>query len=127
MRAESAGKGSAANGSGSLVVLSTIPKVLGIEGRLRVIASLDHSVWFHDAFDLAQPLLFFVQAQVSAHGRGLTMGKIFRRDGVLVTSLVSGAVLFTVCACSHGPVRRRRREWFGGSSRRCEAPLFAHV
>lgn len=54
--------------------------------RLRA-ASLDHGVWWH-RFARADDWLLYVQESTSASGgRGLTHGRIYTRDGLLVASV----------------------------------------
>lgn len=72
--------------------LSTIPKALGNSMRIKMMASLDHSMWFYADFDVHEWLLFVMQAQAASHGRGIALGRIYRRDGTLVAVLVSRCV-----------------------------------
>lgn len=51
-----------------------------------MVASLDHSVWFHRPFRVDDWLLYVSESPVSAYGRGLARGACFTRDGVLVAS-----------------------------------------
>ena len=53
--------------------------------RLRV-ASLDHSMWFHREARADDWLLYAQQSPSAISGRGLAIGQIFSRDGVLVAS-----------------------------------------
>jgi len=53
--------------------------------RLRV-ASLDHSMWFHRGARADEWLLYAQQSPSAISGRGLAIGEIFSRDGVLVAS-----------------------------------------
>jgi acyl-CoA thioesterase-2 len=57
------------------------------------IASLDHAIWFHRAAR-ADEWLLYDQASPSASGaRGLAMGRLFTRDGVLVATVVQEGLL----------------------------------
>jgi acyl-CoA thioesterase-2 len=50
-------------------------------------ASLDHAMWFH-RFGRADEWLLYVQESPTATGgRGLSLGRIFSRDGVLLASI----------------------------------------
>jgi acyl-CoA thioesterase-2 len=49
-------------------------------------ASLDYSLWFHRPFRFDDFLLHEQEAQAVANSRGLTTGRFFTRDGVLVAS-----------------------------------------
>lgn len=50
------------------------------------IASLDHAMWFHRQFRMDQWLLYVQQSPSTSHARGLGLGSIYTRDGVLVAS-----------------------------------------
>jgi acyl-CoA thioesterase-2 len=50
-------------------------------------ASLDHAMWFH-RFGRADEWMLYVQESTSAQGgRGLSLGRIYSRDGVLLASV----------------------------------------
>ena len=49
-------------------------------------ASLDHTLWFHHTVNFNDWHLFVQDSPVSAGGRGLVRGHLFRRDGLLVAS-----------------------------------------
>ena len=51
-----------------------------------MVASLDHSMWFHRPIDMNQWLLFAQDTPNSNGGRGLTRGSLYTADGVLVAS-----------------------------------------
>ena len=50
------------------------------------VASLDHSMWFHQPFRLDQWLLYSMDSPVTSSARGLARGQFFTQDGVLVAS-----------------------------------------
>jgi acyl-CoA thioesterase II len=56
-------------------------------------ASLDHAVWFHDDFRADEWLLFATHSGWAGRGRGHISGKIFRRDGRLVASVVQEGMI----------------------------------
>ncbi|RJY08172.1 acyl-CoA thioesterase [Aurantiacibacter aquimixticola] len=56
-------------------------------------ASLDHAVWFHEAFSLDDWLLFAMEAPWSGGGRGYSRGQVFTRDGRLVASVTQEGML----------------------------------
>lgn len=64
--------------------LSTVPKALHNSPNIKMMASLDHSMWFYNDFRADEWLLFVMQTQAAGHGRGVALGRIYRRDGVLV-------------------------------------------
>jgi len=51
------------------------------------VASLDHSLWFHRKFKMDDWLLYVMKSPVAAKARGLNIGSIYTRDGVLVASV----------------------------------------
>ncbi|MBF0785675.1 acyl-CoA thioesterase II [Muribacter muris] len=50
------------------------------------IATLDHSMWFHRAFDFNQWLLFALDSPNAYAGRGITRGQVFNPQGELLFS-----------------------------------------
>ncbi|MCM3657096.1 acyl-CoA thioesterase II [Agromyces mediolanus] len=51
------------------------------------IASLDHAMWWHRDARVDEWLLFTQESPSAAGGRGLSLGRIYTRDGVLVASV----------------------------------------
>lgn len=49
-------------------------------------ASLDHALWFHQAFRVDEWLLHVVESPAAHGARGLVRGQVFTRDGRLVAS-----------------------------------------
>ncbi|MCB2088914.1 MAG: acyl-CoA thioesterase II [Sphingomonadaceae bacterium] len=56
-----------------------------LRGEVKM-ASLDHAIWFHEAFHADDWLLYSMEAPWSGHSRGFTRGQFFSRDGRLVAS-----------------------------------------
>jgi acyl-CoA thioesterase-2 len=50
------------------------------------IASIDHVMWFYDAFRVDDWLLYVMDSPVARGGRGLAHGRVFTRDGRLVVA-----------------------------------------
>lgn len=50
-------------------------------------ASLDHAMWFHRFARVDEWLLYVQESPNAVGGRGLSMGRIFTRDGLLVASV----------------------------------------
>ena len=67
-------------------VLPHVPAGAGAPGV--VLASLDHAVWFHRPFRVDDWLLYVQESPNAGGGRGLASGRLYRRDGVLVASVV---------------------------------------
>lgn len=51
------------------------------------IASLDHAMWWHRFARVDEWLLYVQESPSATGGRGLSLGRIFTRDGVLVASV----------------------------------------
>ena len=65
------------------------------EGRpdVRRLTSLDHSVWFHNQARLSGWLLYAKTLPAAGPLRGLAMGQIFDRDGMLAATVAQEALL----------------------------------
>ncbi len=57
------------------------------------VASLDHAMWFHQAIDVNQWLLYAQDSPSASAGRGLTRGTIFNQQGELVASTVQEGLI----------------------------------
>jgi acyl-CoA thioesterase-2 len=51
------------------------------------IASLDHAMWFHRFARADDWLLYTTESPTATGGRGLSFGRFFSRDGVLIASV----------------------------------------
>ena len=56
-------------------------------------ASLDHAMWFHREFDIADWLLYAVDSPNASNARGLSIGKIFNRQGQLVATVAQEGLI----------------------------------
>jgi len=70
---------------------SLLSAVLAIRGELASrpsyrVASLDHSVWFHQPFRVDDWLLYVQDSPASSGSYGMARGLVFARNGVLVAS-----------------------------------------
>jgi acyl-CoA thioesterase-2 len=81
----------------------------GMARERRMMASLDHCMWFHRAARADEWLLYQLEAVASARARGVARGSIWTRDGRLVVSLVQ-----EVLARPVDPARRPRPRLNGG-------------
>jgi acyl-CoA thioesterase-2 len=61
-------------------------------GEFRL-ASLDHAMWFHRAFDPGQWLLFSSVAPSTSGSRGLTLGSLYDEQGRLVATVAQEGVV----------------------------------
>jgi acyl-CoA thioesterase II len=57
------------------------------------IASLDHVMWFHQAFRVDEWLLYVLDSPAAHGARGLARGRVFTRDGKLVASIMQEGLL----------------------------------
>ncbi|KAJ3603266.1 hypothetical protein NHX12_031008, partial [Muraenolepis orangiensis] len=54
--------------------------------RVKMMASLDHAMWFHNTFRTDEWMLYEVESPWAGGSRGLVQGRLWRRDGVLAAS-----------------------------------------
>nr|WP_246804094.1 acyl-CoA thioesterase domain-containing protein [Desulfosarcina cetonica] len=57
------------------------------------VASLDHAMWFHREFRMEDWMLYAMHSPSASGARGLTIGRIFTRKGVLVASVVQEGLI----------------------------------
>ncbi|CAN5292658.1 acyl-CoA thioesterase II [soil metagenome] len=57
------------------------------------IASLDHAMWFHNWARADEWLFYAQESPVARGGRGLSFGRIFTRDGLLVASVAQEGMI----------------------------------
>lgn len=57
------------------------------------VASLDHSIWFHRPFRMDEWLLCMMKSPSAFKGRGMNIGKIFTRDGLLVATVAQEGLI----------------------------------
>ena len=77
----------------SLVSVATRPHGEKLRKGPFSIASLDHAMWFQRPFRVDEWLLYVIESPSATSGRGLTEGRIFRRDGVLVAVVTQEGVM----------------------------------
>ena len=56
-------------------------------------ASLDHAIWFHEAFRADDWLLYATDSPWSGAGRGFNRGRVFTRDGRLIASVAQEGMI----------------------------------
>jgi acyl-CoA thioesterase-2 len=76
-----------------LIVTALRPHGRSVRDPRMMVASLDHSLWFHRDFRVDEWLLYVVDAPVSAGGRGFARGTYFTRDGELVASVAQEGLI----------------------------------
>jgi acyl-CoA thioesterase-2 len=57
------------------------------------VASLDHAMWFHRDFKMDDWLLYAMKSPNACKARGLTIGRIFSRDGTLVATVAQEGLI----------------------------------
>jgi acyl-CoA thioesterase-2 len=71
-----------------------------------MIASLDHAIWFHRPVDATKWLLYVMESPSSTGGRGMNLGRIYTREGVLVASVAQESLMRKrVKRAHHTPTR----------------------
>ncbi|KAJ3373463.1 Acyl-CoA thioesterase 8 [Kappamyces sp. JEL0680] len=60
---------------------------------IKMMASLDHAIWFHEAFRADEWLLYEIEAGKTKAGRGFANGRIWSMDGRLVISTAQEGVI----------------------------------
>ncbi|KAF9431211.1 Acyl-CoA thioesterase 8 [Podila epigama] len=81
-------------------LLGTVPLAHGAtwfsrqsSARINMMASLDHSMWFHCPFRADEWMLYVCESPRSGCDRGLTFGRIYREDGTLAVSVAQEGVV----------------------------------
>ncbi|KAK9237531.1 HotDog domain-containing protein [Lipomyces kononenkoae] len=75
-------------------LLGTSTRVNGINSNdIAMMVSLDHSIYFHAPFKADEWMLYQMESPWTGSARGLVIGKIFTRDGVLVASIVQEGIV----------------------------------
>lgn len=69
-----------------LLVTSLRPHGMTYRDPRMMVASLDHSIWFHRPFRADEWLLYVVDSPSAGQGRGFTRGSYFSEDGTLIAS-----------------------------------------
>ncbi|MEW5734108.1 MAG: acyl-CoA thioesterase II [Thermodesulfobacteriota bacterium] len=57
------------------------------------VASLDHNLWFHRNLRVDDWLLYAMQSPSASHARGLALGNIYNREGILVASVAQEGLM----------------------------------
>ena len=70
-----------------------------------MLVSLDHTLWFHSAFNAADWHLYVMESPIAAASRALCHGHLYSRDGTLVLSIVR---CMHSARQAHRPARPRR-------------------
>jgi acyl-CoA thioesterase II len=76
-------------------ILDTATKPHGVNwftGGVQM-ASLDHSMWFHEPFNMSEWLLYSMDSPSASGSRGFNRGEIFTEQGVLVASVAQEGLM----------------------------------
>jgi acyl-CoA thioesterase-2 len=76
----------------TLLDTATLPHAIGYDGHF-MIASLDHAMWFHRPFRADEWLLYHQLSPSASGARGLALGHVFRRDGVIAVTVMQEGLL----------------------------------
>lgn len=76
-----------------LLITSLRPHGRSARDPQMIVASLDHSLWFHRDVRVDEWLLYVTDSPASAGGRGFTRGTYFTRDGRLVASVAQEGLI----------------------------------
>lgn len=63
-----------------------------VDPRLKI-ASLDHAMWFHRPVKLDDWMIYVQESPSAQGGRGLAMGRIYDRQGVLIASVAQEGMI----------------------------------
>jgi acyl-CoA thioesterase II len=58
-----------------------------------MLASLDHSMWFHAPARADEWLLYDMHSPRTSGGRGMAFGRIYSRDGTLIATTAQEGIL----------------------------------
>ena len=76
-------------------ILDTATKPHGVNwftGGVQM-ASLDHSMWFHEPFDISDWLLYTMDSPSASGARGFNRGEVFTQSGKLVASVTQEGLM----------------------------------
>jgi acyl-CoA thioesterase II len=77
----------------TLVGAALAPHATSLGHPDTLVASLDHSVWFHRPFRADEWWLYDQVSPSASGGRGLVTARVFTRDGVLVATVAQEALI----------------------------------
>lgn len=83
-----------------LLHTATLPHERLLGSARRVLASIDHAMWFHRAVRVDEWFLYANDSPSASGSRGFTRGSMFTRDGVLFASTAQEGLLRLIGAAS---------------------------
>lgn len=81
-----------------LLHTATLPHERAFAGARRVMASIDHAMWFHRPMRIDEWFLYANDSPSASGSRGFTRGSMFARDGTLFASTAQEGLLRRVTA-----------------------------
>ncbi|MEH6500572.1 MAG: acyl-CoA thioesterase II [Pseudoalteromonas distincta] len=76
-----------------LLGTAMLPHAVSSWSRKMQVASLDHSIWYHQPLRMDDWLLYAMDSPSASGSRGLSRGQIFNREGVLVASITQESLM----------------------------------
>ncbi|MBQ0742878.1 MAG: acyl-CoA thioesterase II [Pseudomonas sp.] len=76
-----------------LLGTAMLPHAVSSWSRKMQVASLDHSIWYHQPLRMDDWLLYAMDSPSASGSRGLSRGQIFNRDGLLVASITQESLM----------------------------------
>jgi len=76
-----------------LLGTAMLPHGISSWSRKMQVASLDHSLWFHQPLRMDDWLLYSMDSPSASGSRGLSRGQVFTREGVLVASVTQESLM----------------------------------
>ena len=76
-------------------ILSTtlFPHLTKADFSNTIMASLDHSMYFYRDFDFSDWLLYRIESPNTSNARGMSIGHIYTRDGVLIATAIQEGLI----------------------------------
>ena len=77
----------------NLITTALLPHSLSVVDSTLQLASLDHALWFHGPLRMDRWLLYSMESPWAGNSRGLSLGRIFTREGQLVASVTQEGLM----------------------------------
>lgn len=77
----------------ALLGTSRIPHMRAVERKQMQVASLDHSIWYHQPVNVDSWLLYSLTSPTAGHARGYSRGTIHAQNGTLVASCIQEGLI----------------------------------
>jgi len=77
----------------NLLTTASLPHREQLNRTKTFFASIDHALWFHRDFNIADWLLYTMDSPSASNGRGFSRGSIFNKQGILVASVAQEGLM----------------------------------